>query len=354
MLAVVYRGPELLRVEERPVPHIGPDEVLLKVLATTICGTDLRILHGAHRQYPAGTTRIPGHEVAGEIVQVGKHVRGLAIGERVFVAPNIGCGRCSHCVAGHHNLCADYQAFGVTMDGSFAEYMRITAAAISQGNVIPVAERVDPSAAALIEPLACVLRGQAALQIRPGDLVLVIGAGPIGILHLLLAKLHGAGLVLVSEMIQERAAQAARYGADRTINPAQEDLAKVVAQESGGRGADVVIVAAPSAQAQEGALGLAASEGRINFFGGLPKDRSTINLDSNLIHYKELRVTGTTGCSTEDCRRSASIVRSGRLDLSSLISARYPLERAEEAFGAAEHRRSLKIALQPRIWEPIG
>ncbi len=347
MLAVVYRGPELLRVEDRPVPEVGPDEALLKVLASTICGTDLRILHGAHRQYPPGTTRIPGHEVTGEIVEIGKRVRGLTPGQRVFVAPNVGCGRCPHCIAGHNNLCADCDAFGITMDGSFAQYMRITAPAISQGNVIPLSERADPAVSALIEPLACVLRGQGALQVRPGELVLVMGAGPIGIMHLLLARLHGASRVLVSEMVPERIAQAARSGADRVVNPAQEELAKAVAEESDGGGADVVIVAAPAPQAQQEALRLAAAGGRINFFGGLPKDRSTISLDSNLIHYKELLVTGTTGCSTSDCRRAAAIVESGRVDLFGLVSARYPLGQAEEAFAAAEDRRSLKIALQP-------
>lgn len=347
MLAAVYHGPQDLRLGEHPIPEIGPEEALLRVIATSLCGTDLRILHGAHRKYPPGTVRVPGHEVAGEIVEVGSRVQGLAAGQRVFVAPNVGCGRCPQCVTGHNNRCADYQAFGITLDGSFAEYMRITAPAIAQGNVIPLAKGVDPTVAALLEPFACVLRGQEAVNPRPGDLVLIVGAGPIGIMHLMLARLNGAGRVIVSEMMPERLDQAWRFGADRVVNPAEEDLAQVVAGESGGQGVNVVLVAAPSHRAQEEALQLAALGGRISFFAGLPKDHPTINLDANLVHYRELLITGTTACSTADCRRAAAIVGSGRIDLAGLISARYPLSRALEAFAAAQDRRSLKIVLEP-------
>ena len=141
MLAAVYHGPDDLRLEQVPLPAIGPGEALLRVTSACICGTDLRILHGGHRKYPAGTVRIPGHEVVGEIARVGSEVVGLTVGQRVFVAPNMGCGHCRQCVSGNNNLCADYQAVGITLDGGFAEYMRIPAAAIAQGNLMPIARR---------------------------------------------------------------------------------------------------------------------------------------------------------------------------------------------------------------------
>jgi L-iditol 2-dehydrogenase len=347
MLAAVYHGPHDLRVEEYPMPAIGPGEALLRVISASICGTDLRILHGGHRKYVPGTVRIPGHEVAGEIVQLGDGVKGLTVGQRVFVAPNLGCGHCRQCVTGNNNRCAHYDALGVTMDGAFAEYMRIPAPAIVQGNVMPLDGRVDPAAAALIEPFACVLRGQDAVGIRPGDVVLVVGAGPIGAMHIMLARLSGAGRVIVSDLMPERLAQAATFGADRAINPNEQDLAAAVSEESQGEGADVVIVAAPAHAAQEAALQQAAIGGRINFFGGLPKDRPTITFDSNLVHYKELRVTATTACSASDCRRAAGIVNSGRINLAQLITARYPLAHALEGFAAAADGKSLKVALQP-------
>ena len=349
MSAVVYHGPDDLRVERWPVPETGPDEALARVVAASICGTDLRILHGKHRRYPPGTIRIPGHEVVGEIVQVGANVKGLRVGQRMFIAPNTGCGHCRQCVSGSNNLCADYCGLGVTIDGAFAEYMRIPAGAILQGNLIPLAENIDPTVAALIEPFACVLRGQNAVNIQVGDVVLVVGAGPIGIMHTMLAQLRGASRVIVSELISERLAQVEQFGADRVVNPEHEDLPAVVAEETNGRGADAIIIAAPAHRAQEAALELASVGGRINYFGGLPKDRPSISFDSNLVHYKELVVTGTTACSTNDCWQAAAIVNSGRIDLSKLISARYSLQHALDAFTAAEDRKTLKVVLEPGV-----
>lgn len=347
MQAAVYHGPNDLRIEEVPVPDISPDEVLVKVLNASICGTDLRIFHGAHRKYPPGTVRIPGHETVGEIAETGANVKGLDINQRVFIAPNMGCGHCAQCISGNNNLCADYQAIGITIDGAFAEYMRVPAAAIQQGNLMPIQATVDPAVAALIEPFACVVRGQNPLHIQPGDTVLVMGAGPIGIMHLLLACLRGAAKVLVSDLIPERLEQAVRLGADRIINLNREEQAQVIAEETGGLGADAIIVAAPAHAAQEASLNLAAYRGRINLFGGLPKDRPTINFDSNIVHYKELIITGTTACSTQDCRQAAEIVNSGRVDLSPLISATFPLKDTVQAFAEAGDRKVLKVVIKP-------
>jgi L-iditol 2-dehydrogenase len=347
MLAAVYHGPGDLRVEDVPVPQVVAGELLVKVLSSSICGTDLRIFHGNHRMFPPGTVRIPGHEVVGTIAEIGEGLEGFIIGQRVFIAPNMGCGHCPQCVSGKNNLCADYDAVGVTIDGGFAEYVRVPARSVQQGNVIQVSEDVDPAVVALLEPFACVLRGQNALRMQPGETVLVIGAGPIGIMHIKLAKARGSGRVIVSEPMKERALQALQAGADRAVNPLEEDLQDVLNSESHGQGADVIIVAAPAHAAQESALRLAAIGGRINFFGGLPKDKPTIQLDSNLVHYKELVITGTTACSTDDCWQATRLVNLGLIDLSDLVSQRFPLREAAAAFAAAEDRRSLKIVLEP-------
>jgi L-iditol 2-dehydrogenase len=347
MLAAVYHGPQDLRVEEVPVPDIGPGEILLRVESASICGTDQRILQGGHRKFPSGTVRIPGHEVVGRIAGLGAGTGGYSEGQRVFVAPNMGCGHCRECARGQNNRCADYQAIGVTMDGGFAEYLRVPAAAVAQGNVMPIDPAVDPAGAALIEPFACVLRGQDALAIRPGDVVLVLGAGPIGVMHARLARLSGAARVLVSDPNEARARQAAAFGADRAVNPLQEDLAAILSEETGGLGADAIVVAAPSHAAQVSAIELAGIGGRINFFGGLPKSQPTIPFDSNLVHYKELLVTGTTACSTADCRRAARLVSSGRVSLADLISLRFPLTKAPAAFAEAASGRALKVVIEP-------
>jgi L-iditol 2-dehydrogenase len=347
MKAAVYYGPEDIRVEDVPTPKAGPRELILKVSNASICGTDLRIYHGKHRMYPEGTKRIPGHEVVGNIYEIGSDLDGFSIGQKVFVAPNMGCGHCDQCVAGKNNLCKNYDALGVTIDGGFAEYVRIPENSVSQGNVIPISEDVDPAVAALIEPFACVLRGQNAVHIKPGDIVLVIGAGPIGVMHTKLAKVRGAGIVIVSEPVDFRANQAKHAGADHIINPLENDVKTEVDRITDFHGADVIITAAPVHIAQESALDIAAIGGRINFFGGLPKDRPTITFDSNKVHYKELIITGTTACSTDDCWQASRIVNHGLIDLRELISARLPLSKAAEGFALAEDRKSLKIVLEP-------
>jgi len=345
MLALVYHGPDDVRLDDRPIPDIAPDEVLIRVVSAGICGTDLRIVRGQHRMFPPGTVRIPGHEVVGDVVRTGSAVSDIAMGQRVFVAPNIGCGSCRHCRSGQNNRCASYEALGVTMDGGFAEYMRIPGSAVRQGNLILVEDGLDPGIATLIEPLACVLRGQNASSLGIPDTVLIVGAGPIGLLHLALARLRGACSILVSDYLAERLQMAQQMGADRVVDPARENLTQVVRDVSRGEGADVIIVAAPSTEAQEEALLQAAIGGRINFFGGLPRSWSNIRMDSNIVHYKELTITGTTACSTEDCWEAAQIVNSGRIDLRPLLSARFPLRQANEALALAGERQSLKIVL---------
>jgi L-iditol 2-dehydrogenase len=225
--------------------------------------------------------------------------------------------------------------------------LRIPSDAIRQGTIIPIENGVDPALATIAEPLACVMRGQAVLHIKPGETVLVIGAGPVGVLHMLLAKLQGAGQVIMSEGKPDRLRQAADLGADLAVNPFDQDLARAVAERTMGTGADVVIVAAPAHAAQEQALQLATIGGRVSFFGGLPQDRPSVQFNSNLVHYKELTVTATTACSTGDCWRAVAVINSHRLDLTPLVGARYPLSSAREAFETVESASTLKVVMQP-------
>ena len=232
MQAAVYHGPGDIRVESIPIPEIGEDEILLKVLNANICGTDLRIFHGGHRMYPEGTIRVPGHEVVGVIAEVGRQVKKYQAGDRVFIAPNMGEDDSPETLSGNNNLDPNFKAFGINLDGAFAEYMRIPAAAIRQGNVMLVNDDQDPAVAALIEPLACVVRGQNAVNLGSGDIVVVMGAGPIGVLHMLLAKARGAASVLVSEPVENRRKQALSLGADRVVDPLSENLKDVVMEIS--------------------------------------------------------------------------------------------------------------------------
>ena len=347
MLAAVYHDVGDMRVEEVRRPTVGDEQALLRVRAASICGTDLRIYSSGHFKIPPGTSRILGHEFAGEVAEVGSMVKSLTPGMRIAIAPNVGCGACEQCVQGHSHLCPTYEAFGISLDGAFSEYMLIPKEAIQQGNIAPVPVGVSFEEAALNEPFSCCYNGSRACRIEPGASVLIVGAGPIGIMHLFLASLSGASKVIISEMIEERLAGALQFGADLAINPATEELPVAIEEATNGRGVDVIIVAAPSPEAQEQALGLAAPQGRINFFGGLPQGREFIEVNSNRVHYKQLVVTGTTGSSNYQYRKSMEIIASGRVDLSPLISARFPLSEIAEAFSLAASKKAMKVLITP-------
>ena len=346
MRAAVFYGIEDIRVEDIPLPKPGPHEALMKIGKVGICGTDLRIYANGHHRISPGTRRVLGHELAGEIVEIGERVAGLSAGMRVGVAPNMGCGVCAQCVSGWTNLCANYTAFGISLDGGFAEYMLITEDAIRQGNVVAIPGDIPYHVAALAEPLSCCLNGQEALHVGPDDVVLIVGAGPIGMMHVLLAKFSGARTVIVSEVSEERLEQARAFGADVLVNPAREDILAVVQKASQGQGANAIIVAAPAPQAQQQALELASAQGRVNFFGGLPKDRPHVQINANLVHYKQLIVTGTTGSNIRQYRAAMNLVAAGRIRLDDLASARLPLDGILEGFARSRSGKEMRVLVE--------
>jgi len=343
--AAVFHAVGDIRLQDVPRPTPGAREAVIRIRSVGICGTDLRIFATGHHRIPPGTKRILGHELAGEIVEVGQEVRSLSVGMHVGVAPNIGCGVCAQCVAGWTNLCPDYTAFGISLDGGFAEYMLITEDAIRQGNVVKIPAGVPDHVAALAEPLSCCINGQEALQIGLGDVVLVVGAGPIGLMHVQLAKANGAGLVIVSEVIDRRLKQALIAGADVVVNPQKDDVAAVIREVS--EGVDAVIIAAPAPDAQEQALELASPRGRINLFGGLPADHPFIRFNSNLVHYKQLVVTGTTGSNVRQYRAAVALIASGRVHLEPLSSVHLPLDQIHEGIRLAQSRQAMRVHLEP-------
>lgn len=346
MRAAVYHGINDLRVEAIPEPDPGAGEALLKVLSAGICGTDLRIFERGHFRIPVGAWRVLGHEVVGEVIEVGEGVD-LSVGSRVTVAPNIGCGSCTQCDSDWTNLCPDYEAFGVTLDGGFAEYMLITATAIQQGNVVTLPSHIPDDTAVLAEPLSCCINGQEAVAVGTGDVVLVMGAGPIGLMHMLLAKVNSARKLIVSEPKEWRLRQAEVFGADVLVNPEQQNLQNVVFEVTEGEGVDVVIVANASPIAQRQALELTRPRGRINFFGGLPQITPEVGLNTNLIHYKQLTVTGTTGSNVNHFRSAVDLIGTGAIDLSTLISDRLPLKRIHQGVERSQTGQELRILIEP-------
>ncbi|BER91644.1 zinc-dependent dehydrogenase [Atrimonas thermophila] len=315
MRAAVLYGPRDLRIEDVPIPQIGPDEVLLKVAFCAICGTDVRIFNYGHRSITK--PQIIGHEVSGTIVEKGTNVEDFEVGDQVVVDPIVSCGKCHYCQRGMTNLCLEFkkttEAFGYYYPGGFAEYMAIPKKALRRGNLVKVPSGVSLAEAAIAEPFACALNGQMLSKVGLDDTVLVIGAGPVGCMHVGLARSLGATKIILSEVKETRLEIARKFLADVYVNPLKEDLFQVVMRETNGIGVSVIIVAVSSRTLQEEALRFAACRARINFFGGLPKEDNMVVLDSNTIHYKELYIHGTSGTTTNHIRTCLELMNSKRI-----------------------------------------
>ncbi|MCX8130601.1 MAG: zinc-dependent dehydrogenase [Clostridia bacterium] len=345
MKAAYFYGVGDIRVEEVEIPKIDEEEILIKVRATAVCGTDLRIYKFGHFKIPEGTKRVLGHEIAGEIVEVGSKVKGYTIGMKVATPPNIGCGTCPACIAGFNQMCPDYEAFGISLDGGFQEYMKIPAFAIKAGNVVRIPAGLSFEEAAITEPLSCCYNSYKALKTVPGDTVLVIGAGPIGALHVMMNKLAGATKIIVADISQERLEEIKALGADVIINSGTNNLIEEVNKETNGAGANVIITACSVPDLQRQALEVASVHGRINFFGGLPKGKEEVTLNTNLIHYKELIALGTTGSSISDYYKSMQIVASGKVNAKALVSATFSVEDTVKAFEYAAAGKGMKAVV---------
>ncbi len=344
MKAAVFHEPGVVVVQDRPVPVVGPGDLLVEVRAASVCGTDLRISRHGHFKIAPGQHRVLGHEVAGEIVATGGDVPGYAIGDRVAVTPNVGCGRCGMCRRGLNNMCADYEAFGVSLDGGFADYLLVPAFAVQRGNVFSLPAGLPFAQAALAEPFSCCLRGVRAVDVGPQDDVLVVGAGPIGAFTVILAKLAGARRIMVANRSRGRLDRIAEHGADTLIEVGDRDLVAAVLAETGGRGVDVVITAASSPQVRADAVQLLATHGRVNFFAGLGTGVD-VGVDTNRVHYRGLTLTGTTGSSNADYAQALALIGEQRVDLSALVTRTFALDDIADAFAYAASGAGMKAGI---------
>jgi L-iditol 2-dehydrogenase len=346
MIAARYVPEQGLEISDVPMPEAGADELLIKVEATAICGTDLKIVRNGSRKAKPGQSLVLGHEFVGTVQDTGSHVKSPARGTRVGVAPNFGCGRCGACIRGTSNMCADYSAFGIDMDGSHASYIRIPAAAIEQGNVFQLPDNAAWEEAALAEPLSCVLNAQHGVNVAAGDTVLVYGAGPMGLLHVLLAAASGAASVIVADINADRLALAGEIGATSTVNSTAERVTDHVGRVTNGRGVDVVFTATPVPGIVTEALTLLAPFGRLSVFAGLVKGKSEVVIDANLIHYRSLHMTGTTGGCNTDYQKALQLIASRNVDVRPIISHVFPMSKLDEAYALAFSGNARKIVIR--------
>ena len=347
MKVLRFYAPGDVRIEEAPVPQITPDEVLLRVKNCSTCGTDVKIFHNGHQNITP--PRVMGHEVAGEVAEVGANVTGWAIGDRAQVIAAVPCGDCYECRKGWMAICENQTSVGYQYDGGFAEYMVVPRQVLAVDGLNRIPEGVGFDEASAAEPFACAINAQEQLGIEAGDTVVVFGAGPIGCIHIRIARgVHQAGTVILVDVNSERLGMSAgAVHPEHVIDASTTDVVEEVLRLTGGRGADVIITATAANITQEQAIAMAARNGRISFFGGLPKTNPTITCDSNLVHYRQLHIHGANGSAPEHNKRALEYIASGLVPVKDLITVHLPLERALEAFEIVAKGQAIKVTVEP-------
>jgi L-iditol 2-dehydrogenase len=344
MRAAVFYGPRDVRIEDVPKPTAGPGEVVLRVQRCSVCGTDKRIYtHGQKNVVPPAIT---GHEIVGTVQEIGSNVdRGLHLGQRAIVATVVGCGKCIYCQRKQYNLCDSFTALGYDYAGGFAEYVKIPAAAVAQGNVIPIPSSMSVERAALIEPLSCVLNGQEYLSPQPADRAVVMGAGPIGLMHASILKARRCDPVIVSDVSQERLDYVREFGVGLPVNTSGGDAVNKIMEAGGGEKFDVAIVACSVKAAQADALKLVRKKARVSFFAGVPKDNPVLDLDANLIHYNEISVFGCFASNLQHYHQALEMVSRDDLPWDRFITHKFKLQDMVKAYAVVEAGQGIKAVI---------
>ena len=345
MKAVVYYAPGDIRFEQIDVPVCGEGEIRVKIDACAVCGTDLKAYVSGNPRIRA--PKVMGHEFTGIVDAIGNDALGFEIGDRIVMATSVSCGDCYYCKQGHSNLCVNIAPMGFTFEGGMAEYTVIPARGLEGGHAVKVPPSVPAEHAALAEPLSCAVNSCFNCDIQQGDTVVIIGAGPMGIMNACVAQQFGASKIILAEINKERLKQAEPFGFDLRVNPAKKDLAEIVMQQTGGLGADVVIVAAPAAKPQEDALSLVRKRGTVCLFASLPAGKSEITIDSRIVHYGEIKLVGSSDSTPEQVRKAVEMISSGCLKADNLASHVLPLDDVMKSFKLMESGKALRVVLKP-------
>jgi L-iditol 2-dehydrogenase len=340
MRAALLYGPSDVRIEDVDIPSISDDQALVRVKAIGICQSDIRVIKGLSRKkyfsYGCDSYGLTGHEWVGEIVKLGKKVQGFNIGDRVIPEIIISCGKCKMCIDGRTNLCLNKQY----VIRGYAEY-----AVVPFTNLYKVPEKIDFEEAALIEPIAVTLHANEIAKPTLGDLVLIMGAGPMGLLNLIINKLSGSR-VSVSDIIDERLQRAKSLGADEVINPSKEDISARVKELNDGYGADIVIVCASSAKAIEDGFKAVRPGGKLLLFAGsiVPPE---VKLDPNYIHYNEVTITGSYDHLAKDTINAIKLLSYRQINVKPIISHYVSLQELHKGIEIAESHIGLKVIVKP-------
>ncbi len=342
MMAAVLYGKEHLQVEPVAIPKIDKGDILVRVKVALTCGTDVKVFRRGYHARMIVPPAVFGHELAGDIVAVGEDVANFSVGERVVAANSAPCENCFFCRRGQQNLCEDL----LFNNGAYAEYIRIPARIVER-NTYRIPDHVSYHDAALIEPLACVVRGLEETNPREGDTIAVIGLGPIGLMFVKLAKLYGCRVIAVGRR-KTQLDRAAASGADELIVGADSaNPVAAVRDLTYGRGADVAIEAVGKPQTWEWAVNMVRRGGMVNFFGGCPND-STVDLDTSLLHYSEITCKATFHHTPTYIRKALDLVVGGHVTASFFVNREEPLANLLEVMRhLMSHNGHLKTAILP-------
>ena len=347
MRAVIFNDINSVTLVERIRPKPAPDELLIRIESAAICGTDLKIIRGNHFRTRPGEPRVLGHELAGVIIELGRSVSHWKRGQRVSIVPNIGCSHCDLCHRGMNHMCPDYDAFGISIDGGFQEFMLVPSAALFSGNLISLPDGMSFEDASLIEPLSCCFNAWKDLQVSAEDRVLILGTGAISALFLQLAKAFGARQTIVVGRSASRIGMVARQGATDTVDSTAVDVVDEVMRLTDNKGVDVAVICAPSEILQQQAIACLARFGRLNFFSGLAPGIQP-EIDTNKIHYWGLRLTGSTGSSVGDFARAMQLMETSQVSVADVITHRFTMNDAVAAFDHALSGQGLKTLILPQ------
>jgi len=346
MKAAVLENLNIMVVKEIDKPVCDDVSVIVKVKSCAVCGSDIRIFHSGNNRVEFPQTL--GHEISGEIVEVGKLVTKFKVGDRVAIGADVPCGECVFCKAGIGNNCQINYAMGYQYAGGFAEYVLLNQTVVNYGPVEKLPENVTYDEAALAEPLGCVLNALELAPVMLNDTVVVIGAGPIGMMLCEVAKKMGADKVILVNRSQKRLDKAKQLKvADVYICSGTEDSIKRVLEETQMLGANVIFTACPSPQAQQDAIPMARNRARINFFGGLPQTTGEVPINTNAVHYKELFISGAHGAMPIHHQKAVKLIASRVIEIEKFISNKFPLDKINEAFAEAEGHNGLRVVVKP-------
>jgi L-iditol 2-dehydrogenase len=341
MRVAMYYSNQDVRLEEMPTPQVGPGEVLMRVEASGICGTDLLEWYRLHK-----APLVLGHEVAGVVAAVGEGVEKYKEGERICAAHHVPCNTCHYCLSGHHTVCDTLRRTNFD-PGGFAEYLRLPRINVEQG-IFPLPDEVSFEEATFVEPLACVLRGQRLAHLQPGQSVLVVGSGVAGLLHIQLARSSGACSIVATDIVDYRLEAALKFGADIAIQ-AEEYTPDYLRGAAGGRLADLVVICSGATSAINQALESVERGGTVLFFAPTEQGVSVPILVNELFWRNEVTLTSSYGGSPEDYAAALELIQAGKIRVREMINHRLGL--AETGLGfqlVARAQDSLKVIIEPQ------